>query len=513
MPGFNTKISRGDHPDMLITPRNGCHKVRYMGQVLGMSNGKHFGVHNSSLTNLRRGLIERVFYVEGPKGLQPPPKPEPGIFQESLHGFKRKLMRVVGTHSRIGHDEFVSLYHGRRRTIYQQAVDSLSVRSVERKDAYLSTFIKAEKIPLWKKPDPAPRVIQPRNPRYNVEVGCYLRKFEHHLYRGIDSIMGGPTVIKGYDVDQIGNIMEEAWNKFSDPVAIGFDMSRFDQHVSEDALRFEHSVYLQHFNQDPTLAKLLSWQIDNKGYANLAEGKVRYKRRGCRMSGDMNTALGNCLLACAITWKLMSGLKFRLLNNGDDCVVITDKSNERAVCERLKHFTRYGFTCIAEKPVYELEHLEFCNLQPLNLGSHYTAVRKPTVSLSKDTFCVSGWNNDIDAANWLNAIGQCGLALSAGVPVLQSYYSALIRNFPNGKWLSKNCGKLDSGFYRLALHTMGRKPVQVSEVARFSFYVMTGVTPDAQVAVEKLYDNLIINRSFEPEGNAKPELDNLSSLI
>ena len=43
-----------------------------------------------------------------------------------------------------------------------------------------------------KKPDPAPRVIQPRNVRYNVEVGRYLRRFEHYLYRGIDEIWNGP---------------------------------------------------------------------------------------------------------------------------------------------------------------------------------------------------------------------------------------------------------------------------------------------------------------------------------
>lgn len=511
MPGFNTRISRGDHPDMLITPRSGCHKTRMMGQVLGLSNGKNFGVHNSSLTNLRRGLLERVFYVETPHGLAPPPEPKSGIFNQ-LTGFRSKLMRIVGSHSRISDDQFVALYHGRRRTIYQAAAESLRTRSVERKDAYLSTFIKAEKIPLWRKPDPAPRVIQPRNPRYNVVVGTYLRPFEHHLYRGIDTIMGGPTVIKGYDVHKIGQIMWDAWDQFQHPVAIGFDMSRFDQHVSYDALKFEHSVYLQHFGHDKELARMLSWQLNNKGYANLPEGKVRYKRRGCRMSGDMNTAMGNCLLACAITWHLLRGIKFRLLNNGDDCVVITEKSNESAVCDRLKGFLDFGFTCIAEKPVYVFEHLEFCNLQPCVTDTSCVAVRKPSVSISKDTYCVSGWNNTKDAKNWLNAIGQCGLSISPGIPVLQSYYQSLIRNFPNGAWLAKNCGKLDSGFYRLYLMSKGTTPVPVSEIARYSFYLMTGTTPDQQKAIEEYYDQLHLSVEWEPEGN-EPEIDNLSRLI
>ncbi|AAC54603.1 RNA replicase [Cowpea mottle virus] len=483
---------------MLITPRTGSHKVRKMGHVNFMGNGKLFGVHNASLVNLRRGLLERVFYVEREGKLVPPPEPIPGIFSR-LAGFKSKLKKIVGTHSRISDDAFVALYHGRRNTIYQNAVDSLRIGGVQRKDSYLSTFIKAEKIPIYRKPDPAPRVIQPRNPRYNVEVGRYLRPFEHHLYRGIDEIMGGPTVIKGYDVNQIGNIMEKASGQFVRPVAVGFDMSRFDQHVSFDALQFEHGVYLQHFGGDRFLAKLLSWQLNNKGFANLPEGKVKYTRRGCRMSGDMNTAMGNCLLACAITWDLMKGIKYRLLNNGDDCVVITESKNVDFVCKQLERFRDYGFTCIAEEPVYELEKLEFCNLHPLYDGSSWTVMRKPSVSLAKDTYCVAGWNNTKDAASWLNAIGQCGAAITGGIPIQQAYYQCLIRNFPRGGWLQKHHHTMDSGLYWLALKKGRSDPVPVAPEARHSFYLTTGVTPDAQIAVEEYYNNLHLALEFEPE--------------
>ena len=127
---------------------------------------------------------------------------------------------------------------------------SLEGLSVQRRDAYLKTFVKAEKINTTKKPDPAPRVIQPRNVRYNVEVGRYLRRFEHYLYRGTDEIWNGPTIIKGYTVKQIGKIARDAWDSFVSPVAIGFDMKRFDQHVSSDALKWEHSVYLDAFCHD-----------------------------------------------------------------------------------------------------------------------------------------------------------------------------------------------------------------------------------------------------------------------
>ena len=68
----------------------------------------------------------------------------------------------MGTHSSISPGQFLDFYTGRRRSIYEGAVKSLEGLSVQRRDAYLKTFVKAEKINTTKKPDPAPRVIQPR---------------------------------------------------------------------------------------------------------------------------------------------------------------------------------------------------------------------------------------------------------------------------------------------------------------------------------------------------------------
>lgn len=490
---------RGTHPDLHISPRTGRPKTRTVGQIVGLGSGKEFGVHNSSLCNLRRGLVERLFFVEGKDGLEPPPQPLPNQF-DNLSYFRKRVHAILGLHSPITHDQFVGLYQGRRKTIYQNAVASLDSLPVSRKDSFLSTFVKAEKIPLYKKPDPAPRIIQPRNPRYNVEVGCYLKPYEHHLYRAIDHVFGGPTIIKGYTVDEIGTIVAEAWEGFHKPVAIGFDMKRFDQHVSVDALKFEHSVYLQSFSHDPKLARLLSWQLQNKGYANVPEGRIKYTREGCRMSGDVNTAMGNCLLACSMTHFLLKSIKFRLLNNGDDCVVITDSCNTQFVLEALPRFLEFGFQCIGEDPVYTIEHLEFCNLKPLHLGyGKFTMIRNPDVSLSKDTYCVSGWSTTKEAVHWLSAIGQCGEAITRGVPVLQEYYRALTRNF-RSDWLNKNHHKLDSGFYRLALKGSARWDTHITEHCRYSFYIMTGIVPDAQVALEQKLAALEFTAEWDPVG-------------
>jgi hypothetical protein len=472
----------------------------------GVGTSVQFGVHNNSLKNLRRGLMERVFYVENEnKELEPAPKPLEGSF-EQLRYFRRKLHNIIGSHSSVSPQRFVEFYTGRKKTIYMNAVSSLEGQAVQRRDAFLKTFVKAEKLNLSRKPDPAPRVIQPRNVRYNVEVGRYLRNFEHFLYRGIDHIWGGPTVIKGYTVEQIGQITKDAWDSFTNPVAIGFDMKRFDQHVSLEALKWEHSVYLDAFCQDEYLKELLSWQLLNKGVGYASDGYIKYKVEGCRMSGDMNTAMGNCLISCAIVHDFFRkrGIKARLLNNGDDCVVITESECAAVIkTDMVRHWRNFGFQCELECEATILEQIEFCQMRPVYDGSQYIMVRNPLISLSKDSYSVGPWNGIQHAQKWVNAVGLCGLALTGGIPVLQSYYSMFVNNTKNINSSSiLRDVSFASGFRELA--KMGnRKTGDISESSRFSFYLAFGITPDYQRAMETTYENHTIDWGFVPQGKSR----------
>ena len=481
-------------------------KTRKLYCLGGVGTSVKFNVHNNSLANLRRGLIERVFFVENDKKeLEPAPKPLSGAF-DRLTWFRRKLHNIVGTHSSISPGQFLDFYTGRRRTIYEGAVKSLEGLSVQRRDAYLKTFVKAEKINTTKKPDPAPRVIQPRNVRYNVEVGRYLRRFEHYLYRGIDEIWNGPTIIKGYTVEQIGKIARDAWDSFVSPVAIGFDMKRFDQHVSSDALKWEHSVYLDASCHDSYLAELLEWQLVNKGVGYASDGMIKYKVDGCRMSGDMNTAMGNCLIACAITHDFFRsrGIRARLMNNGDDCVVICEKECAAVVkADMVRHWRQFGFQCELECDAEIFEQIEFCQMRPVYDGEKYVMVRNPLVSLSKDSYSVGPWNGINHARKWVNAVGLCGLSLTGGIPVVQSYYNMMIRNTQsvNSSGILRDVS-FASGFRELA-RLGNRKSGAISEDARFSFYLAFGITPDLQRAMESDYDAHTIEWGFVPQGNPR----------
>ena len=502
--GVDTRVHRGHVPGMVVTENGRSPKQRRFIEVLGVGSKFQFGVHNNTLVNLRRGLVERVFYVERDGGLAPPPPPEPEVFERSLGGYRDKLVGMLGDSRPMSRDEFLLMRRPSKRKVYQQAIDSLSLRPVERKDAYMATFVKNEKINFTKKPDPAPRVIQPRTPRYNVEVGCMISHREHDIYECIDTIWGGRTVMKGYNARETGEAVAAAWSEFKDPVAIGLDAERFDQHCSVDALIFEHSTYLAMYSgrRLRKLARLLRWQLNNIGFGRASDGTIRYVRRGCRMSGDMNTALGNVLLVCLMGKRFVDelGLRARFLNNGDDCTLIFERCHLQVVVERLRPwFLRYGYSMKVEDPVFHLEGIEFCQMHPVWTVDGWVMVRNSLVALSKDAI-ITRFETPETVQKWMHMVGKAGQALTSGIPIHQAYYECFIRSGVQGGRMTEF--EENEGFWRLA-RGLSAKHSEVHPQTRFSFYLAFGIVPDMQVALEDMYEQLVVPKCALPPGTPR----------
>jgi hypothetical protein len=399
----------------------------------------------------------------------------------------------------VSQQEFVEFYKGRKRTVYQNAVDSLASRSVEPRDAFVKAFVKAEFINFTSKADPDPRVISPRDPRYNVEVGKFLRPIEHKIYSAIGRMFDGPTVLKGYNASEMGSIFERKWRTFRNPVAVGLDASRFDQHVSVEALKWEHSVYNGIFKSEE-LRKLLKWQLRNKVYGHCKDGKLKYTVDGCRMSGDMNTALGNCLIMCALVHCYLKERNIigSLANNGDDCVVIIESKHlDRFSTGLGDWFKEMGFIMKVEEPVYELEKIEFCQTHPVFNGVSYVMTRNFPTSLAKDGLSLKTLTSNSVLKSWTNAVGMGGQALSSGIPIYQSFYGSFLRasESVSAKSAKQNSSrrrrdheiKLEGGLAWLSAR-MVRRVRLVSDASRFSFYLAFGITPDQQIALEHYFD-------------------------
>lgn len=497
MQGVDTEVAFSVVPGMEVVPwtQRRITKPRKVHCVHAARTEKVFGVHNSSLANLGRALHERVFRVQGEDGLVEPPKPVEGLIESKCSWYRRSLRNECQFLPRHSRQQVVECYVGQKRLVYQKAADSLLTRPLTSADAKIKAFVKAEKINFSDKPDPAPRLIQPRAPRYNVELGRYLRINEKRILKLIDRIAGEPTVMKGYNVEQLGSILSQKWNKYSDPIAVGLDASRWDQHCSVEALRFEHSIYESLFPGDKYLKWLLSLQIVNQGIGLAKDGGIRYTVHGCRMSGDVNTSLGNCLLMCGLvmSYARERGITLSLANNGDDCVVVMERNDLKAFSKGLgEWFLDMGYKLTIEDPVDVLEQLEFCQSQPVCVSGKWRMVRTPRNSVGKDAYTIVSMQGPGDARAWCAAVGDCGLTLTAGLPVLQNLYDKY-RHWGKGARPSKAFRSivLEYGNVERVRGLEAKlKPESVSPSTRISFYKAFGVSPDLQVATEKQIDNL-----------------------
>ena len=293
----------------------------------------HYTTHHNNIETLTRGVLERIFYVKSPDGgYMEAPTPVRGIFN-TCNRYRNKVLKAMRTSTPMTSQQFVDSYTGARRKGYQDAREQYELGQLQPKHSYVSTFIKADKLSLLDKPDPVPRLIQPRHKLYNFAVGRYMKPFEHNLYPAIDQVFmeqfdcRGVTVFKGYNCVDQGHEIFKKWSRFNDPVFITTDASRYDQHVSVAALKYEHSYYNNHY-RSKELECLLRQQLRNKGFCRTHDGFLKYVVNGKRCSGDMNTGCGNIIVMTAMmfTYFMHLGLtEVELVNNGDDSVIICER--------------------------------------------------------------------------------------------------------------------------------------------------------------------------------------------
>jgi hypothetical protein len=384
-------------------------------------------------------------------------------------------------------------YGGAKRTRYLNATDDVLAFGLSPRDATIKMFVKTERIqPDQAKPNPDPRAIQFRNARYCVELSRYLKPIEEHLYALSGVSRGVPptrVVAKGLNQVERAELLKEKLAHFVRPVVLSLDASRFDKHVDEEALRVEHSVYVG-CCPDPYFALLLSWQLGNRCFSSRG---LSYKVVGKRMSGDMNTALGNCLLMVIMLVAYMTWCKkWDLLDDGDDVLLIVEESDLPRVVGTVKDaFLAFGHELKVESVTRVLEQVEFCQSRPIEWspGKH-KFVRNPWKVLSTALTGVKYFNQDGARAKLLYSIGICELVLSLGVPVLQEFALAILRNCgvdeglqlpPDGSLMSRVRRELRT----LGLRTLQRvDPQPVQTCARLSFELAFGMTPARQVQAE-----------------------------
>lgn len=475
-----------------------------------------FGAHDNCVANLERAVLERVYLVETGDPAQPffrPPQADAGAWARVRQLIPRLDLPVARP---LPKWEFPALYEEpRKRRIYEDAVKSLELAPVTSRDAEVNGFVKYEKtifmavtlftlFMIVPKVDPAPRLIQPRDPRYNVEVGVFLKPLEHRLYHAIDLLFKGlgcvfDTVAKSHNFGRRGKTLRRKWMRFKRPVALLFDAKRFDQHVGVNALQVEHEVYLRCYRAThrDRLRWLLALQLFTKFVGRTNDGSVKFTKTGGRCSGDMNTALGNVLLMCLMIadWMILLGIEFELYDDGDDSVLIIEEANLNIVVGTYEeHFLELGFTMKLGGVVRQFEQIEFCQTHPVFDGTRWTMIRDPRTAVAKD--CISTLPHATESVirGWMASVADCGEAIAGAMPVWDSFYRLYKRTSKGSKAMA--LPDLDSGMLWLS-KGMRRRFGSPTDEARVSFWRAFGWEPALQLAYEAYFDSLSLDPGVE----------------
>nr|BAA86874.1 57 kDa protein [Red clover necrotic mosaic virus] len=470
-------------------------------RVVGLpavSAGLKVCVHQTSLHNMIVSLERRVFRVKNAAGeLVVPPKPIQNAF-DSISYFREEWLRKLSHKGQVlksSIDDVVACYSSEKRKLYQKAADSLEKKPVQWRDSKVQAFIKVEKLECDTK-DPVPRTIQPRSKRYNLCIGQYLRLNEKKMLDSIDDVFKEKTVLSGLDNRAQGRAIAHKWRKYQNPIGIGLDASRFDQHCSVDALKFEHTFYKACFPGDQQLEQLLKWQLSNTGSALLPTGElVRYRTKGCRMSGDINTGLGNKILMCSMVHAFLkeAGVRASLANNGDDCVLFCEKGDYDEINRNLEQwFLCRGFEMTVEKPVDVLEKVAFCRSQPVCIATQWAMVRQ-LGSLSRDCFSTQDWLNPKTFKDAMNALGQCNGIINDGVPIHMAQAKLMHKIGGNRKF---NLDALHKQMEYSWRDRLGKRTnllwSEVEDATRLSYFKAFGIEPYIQKIVEEYFSQVEI---------------------
>jgi len=392
-------------------------------------------------------------------------------------------------------------YSGAKRQRYLDAVDQYLRYGVTKFSAYCTMFVKGERFDTSVKVDPDPRAIQFRGSVYCVALAQFLQPIEHHIYNMKGFSAGVPesrNIAKGLNSIQRAEVLAEKLAPFRDPVVLSLDGARWDKHVGKELLKVEHSVYLS-ANPHFLFRMLLAMQL-----INTVRGKngFKYVVDGRRMSGDMNTALGNCLLMLIMilaymTW--LGVLKWDCFDDGDDCLLLVEREDlDRIRSTIFEHFLEYGMEMKVESVATSIHEVKFCKSSVIEVeGARLKFVRDYQAVISKSLCGIRHWQDPNYRIKVLRAIGLCELTLNLGVPVLQSFACCLLRNVGRPTDLRLASDGLTSRAYRelkgLGITVNQVQPRVITETARRTFAIAFLCPVEDQLFYENFFASWIFD--------------------
>lgn len=395
-------------------------------------------------------------------------------------------------------EDYVKQVRPRKRKLYQSALDTLYTHPITKRDATVQMFVKADKFDKMKL-GKAPRAIQSRSPRFNIELGRFLKPFESSIYslKSICRKIRNRTRVctKGLSSTQIGRLLLRKLNNFQQPMIFSLDATKFDASIRVEHLRANDRIYLTAYAGNRELQRLLSWRHYDKGRTKHG---IKYETEGRRKSGDVDTSLGNLLNNLQVTiaaMKIMDVRKWDIMADGDDAILIVDRVNDPvAFAGRIRStLCELGIksTCFYCGGKLDLEKVEFCRSRFVWINGVLRLVRNASRHMA-NLFVTHKHYNDGVPYRWVRAMALCDLHVNLGVPIFQAYLHKICTLLSSYKLPKKMCG--EDFAYRVKLLNRNisvlPKPLTISPRTRVSFERAFGVSPHHQVRLEHSYHDL-----------------------
>lgn len=469
--------------DQVVSVRGG--RIGWKPYIL---DSEEYGLHEHTVEQEFKTICNRHLFAT----------PEPDLTSAEWGKFRLYMGRLARAIGRVEETPIRTLLEGRsgrrRKRFYEGAMRYLRY-GVEYSDSTITEMQKLEFYEESKIEVKEDRGIQFRSVSYNVALARHLHEIEarliglHEMRTGRKNVLGYRPVAKGSTPRQRCEMLFDYADVFDEPVFLCMDHSRFDAHVNAQLLREEHRLYLYCRRWHPELAQLLRWQTRNQGRS---KGGIRYKMKAKRMSGDINTGLGNTVLnLCMILgWLDFAGIsKHRIILDGDDSVVIVERADYvRQAAGSIEAFMlKLGMETEVEVKT-DIWKVDFCQSRPVILptadGPRPVFVRNP-MKVVTTMGRTAERRDDVTLQMVMRSSALSELAIAPGAPVTNALAKRVLNYFGDGKIL-----KTPKQLYKEEAYGFDCRSVDVSSVpepdllARHTFWRAWDIPPSYQEYME-----------------------------
>lgn len=470
--------------------------IRTLTQFSPAGGGRDYFVHNTDTDTLIRGIVERKLFrvVNGQllDNIVPTSK-----MSTTCCKALRRLVRRLPKGTLMSRREIVDTYSGPRKLRYEQALKNLDERDLTLRHFHQTVFIKYEALDCTDKKKEAhkPRIICPRTYEASLEIGRVVKPAEHKIYRAVDKLFRGRTIVKGLNSRERAEVVWECLDTFKDPVVIPCDASHADSSVDDGHRHLLHWVYRKIFGADPLIDMIENARCGMQTmYGETTTHRVKVVGRFGLGSGDQDTSLVMNFLMGVLHWTLCDslGVRCRAVIDGDDTLLVVERQCYALVRERMtSFFFEHGFTMVAEPLVDPATHphmISHCKAFLHWDGTEWNMVRDLRQVLSKDICTIQNLQSAKDFDFYRDAKSRCGLALAGDLPVYGAFYRMLGRGARPAK------RKTDGFDYRMRTwsRNMCRNDGVVTDESRLSVFLTYGITPEQQIALENHYNTMPI---------------------